>query len=85
MTMHKPLQHRNDVDRLRVSKKEDEDNSPALKIALIQRLEDYIQKYRGRLITVTRNSIDNRRINRTIITRKQKWEKNNCFDISSNK
>ena len=34
-----------------------------------------------RLITATRNNIDNR----TKITRIQKWKKNNCIDISSDK
>ena len=41
---------------------------------LIQRLEDYIKKYSGRLVTVTSNNTDNTSINRTKITRKQRWE-----------
>ena len=40
----------------------------------IQRLEDYIEKRGGKLITTTRNNTDNTRTNRTTITRKQKWE-----------
>ena len=40
----------------------------------IQRLEDYIEKRGGRLIAATRNIIDDMRINRPEITRKQKWE-----------
>ena len=48
--------------------------------------EDYIEKHREKLITATRNNIDNMRINRTKITRKEKWkEKNNCMYILSNK
>ena len=42
--------------------------------ASIQRLEGYIQKRGGRLITATRNKTDNTMTNWTIITRKQKWE-----------
>ena len=39
MTMHKALYSREDVDRLNVSKKE-EDNPPAFKITLIHRYND---------------------------------------------
>ena len=41
------------------------------------------KKYRGRLITATRNNINKTSINRIEITRKQKWE--NCWDISRKK
>ena len=41
---------------------------------LEQCLEDNIEKHGGRLITATRNNTDNTSINRTKITRKQKWE-----------
>ena len=34
----------------------------------------YIKKCRGRLITGNRRNMDNKRINRTKITRKQNWE-----------
>ena len=44
----------------------------------MQRLEDYIEKCRGRLITATRNNT-NTRISRTTITRKQKWEKKQLY------
>ena len=40
----------------------------------IQRLEDNIERYRGRRITVTRNNTDN-----TSINRKQKWEENQLY------
>ena len=66
--MHKALHPRDDVDR----QKEEED-LPVFKMALIQKLKDYIKKHKGRLITVTRNKIDNTSINRTKVTRKQKW------------
>ena len=41
--------------------------------ASIQRLEDYIQKHDGGLITAIRNDTDNTMDNRMTITRKQKW------------
>ena len=47
--------------------------------ASIQRLEDYIEKRGGRLITATRNDTDNMRISRTKITRKQKWEEKQLY------
>ena len=52
--------------------------------ASIQRLKDYIEKREERLITATRNNTNNTRTNRTKITRKQKWEKNNLMDVLSN-
>ena len=77
MTMHKALHPRDDVDRLYVSRKEGgrglasiEDNVDSS----IQRLEDYIQKHEGGLITATRHEIENTMNNRMIITREQKWE-----------
>ena len=39
--------------------------------ALIQRLEHYIEKRGGRLITATRNNSDNTKTNITTITRKK--------------
>ena len=74
--MHKALHPRDEIDRRNVSRKEGgrelactEDNVNAL----IQRLEDYIEKCRGRLITTTRNNNDDMRTSRSEITRKQKW------------
>ena len=43
--------------------------------ASIQRLEYNIEKRRHTLITATRNKTHYTRINRTEITRKQKWER----------
>ena len=54
MTMHKALHPRDDVDRLYVSRKEGGGGLASIENsidALIQRLEDYIQKYDGELIT----------------------------------
>ena len=73
MTMHKALQPRDDVDRLHVSRKEGGRGLASIEDsvdALIQQLEDYIQKQDGGLITAIRNDTDNR----MTITRKQKWE-----------
>ena len=73
MTMHNVLHPRDDVDRLYVSRKKGwrgfaniEDNVDAP----IQRLEDYIEKHEGGLITATRNNTDTTMDNKMIITRK---------------
>ena len=62
MTVHKALHPRDDVDRLYVPRKEGwwglasiEDSFDAL----IQRLEDYIEKHEGGLIIAIRNNTDN--------------------------
>ena len=75
--MHKALHPRDDLGRLYVSRKEGgrglasiEDNVNAS----IRRLEDYIEKHEGGLITTIRNDTDNTMDNRMTITRKQKWE-----------
>ena len=77
MTIRKALHPRDDVDRLYVSRKEGgrglasiEDNVDAS----IRRLENYIEKHEGGLITAIRNDTDNTMDNRMTITWKQKWE-----------
>ena len=73
--MHKALHPRDDVDRLYVPRKEGGRGLTSIEDSVdvsIQRLEDYIQKRGGRLITATRNNTDDTRTNRMIITRKQK-------------
>ena len=47
--------------------------------ALIQQLEDYIQKCGGRLIAATRNNTDDTRTSGATITRKQKWEEKQLY------
>ena len=69
MTMHKALHPRDDVDRLFVSRKEGGTGFISIDTS-IQRLEDYIEKYGGNMITATRNNTDNTSINTTKITRK---------------
>ena len=73
--MHKALHPRNDVDGLYVSKREvgrelasTEDNVDLS----IQRLEDYIEKCRERLITVTRKKSEDTRIKQNFNNRKTK-------------
>ena len=54
--------------------KKEEEYLPALKTALTHRLEDYLQKHDGGLITTIRNDNDNTMDNRMTITRKQNWK-----------
>ena len=80
--MHKALHLRDDVDRLYVSRKEGGRELASIEDsvdALIQRLEDYIEKYERGLITDIRNNTDNTIDDRMTTTRKQKWEKNNSM------
>ena len=75
--MYKALHHCDDVDRLYVSRKEGGRGLACIEDsvdALIQRIEDYIQKPDGGFITAIRNDPDNTMDNRFKITRKQKWE-----------
>ena len=75
--MQKALHRRDDVDRLYVSRKEGGRGLASTEdsvYASIQRLEDYIQKHDGGLITAIRKDNDNTMDNRMTITRKQKWD-----------
>ena len=77
MTMHKALHSRDDVDRLYVSRKEGGKGLACIEDSVdtsIQRLEDYIQKHDGGIITAIRNDTDNTMDNRMTIIRTQKWE-----------
>ena len=49
--------------------------------ALIRRLEDYIEKHEGGLITAIRSDTDNTMDNRMTITRKQKWERKQLYGV----
>ena len=83
--MHKVLQPRDDVIRLYVSRK-GESELATIEHSIgswIQRLEDCIEKRGGRLITSTRNNTDDMKIKRIKITRKQKWQENNCINVLS--
>ena len=78
MTMHKALHPKDDVDCTCQEK-----NEEALKIASMHRYNDYKttkKKHGGTLITATRNNTDNTSINKTKITRKQKWEEKQLYE-----
>ena len=74
MTMHKALHPRDDNDRLYVSKKVGGIGLASIEdsIEASIQLKDYIEKYKGGLITDIRNNTDNMMDNRMTITRKQK-------------
>ena len=60
--MHKALYSRDDVDRLYVSRKEGGRGLTSIEDSVdasIQRLEGYIEKHDGGLITAIRNNTDN--------------------------
>ena len=74
MTMHKALHHRDDIDRLYVSRKEGGRELASIEDSVdisIQRLEDYLEKHERGLITAIRNNTDSTIDNRMTITRKQ--------------
>ena len=48
--------------------------------ALIQRIEDYMEKFGGRLITATRNKTNDTMISRAILTRKQKSDERQHYE-----
>ena len=77
ITRHKALHPRDDVERLCVSRKEGRRGFASIEDSVdasIPRLEDYIQKHDGGLITAIRNDTDNTMDNRMTITKGKKWE-----------
>ena len=77
MTMHKTLHPRDNVDKVHVSKKEGSGGIASCENSVdasIQRLEHYIEKHEGGLITANRKDTDNTMAERMTINRKQKWE-----------
>ena len=81
--MHEALHPRDNVDRLYVSRKGERRGLASIEDSVdasIQRLEDYIQKHEGGLITATRKDTDNTIDNRITITRKQKWEGKQIYE-----
>ena len=89
MTMHKAQYPRDNVNRLYVSREKGgggggggggltsiQDGADIS----IQRLEDFIQKHRGRLTAVTRNKTENKNINRAKIPENKNGKQNNCVD-----
>ena len=81
MTMHKVLHPKDDVDRQNGSRKEGGIGLASIEdsvVTSIQRLEDYIGKHEGGLITAIRNNTDNTMDNKMKITRK-KWEEKQLY------
>ena len=73
MTIHKALHHRDDVDRLYVSRKEGGRRLASIEDSVdasTRRLENYIEKYERGLITAIKNDSDSTVTNRMTITRK---------------
>ena len=69
MTMHKTLHHRDEVERLYESRKKGGRG--------LASIED--ESVKKKLMTAIRNNTYNTKINRTKITRKQKWEENQHY------
>ena len=85
MTIHKALHPRDGFDRLYVSRKEEGRRLANIEDSVdtsIQRLEDYIEKRGGRLVTATRNNTNDTRTSRTTKTRKS-GKKNNYNNYNS--
>ena len=77
MTMHKALHPRDDVDRRYVYRKKGGSGLANIEDSVdasIQRLEDYIEKHDGGLITAISNDTNNTIDDRMTTTWKQKWE-----------
>ena len=86
LTTHNALHRSDDIGKLHVSRKEGERGhtiSEDSVDASIKRQDDVIKKRREKLITATRNNADNTSINRTKITRKQKWEEKQQYGHSN--
>ena len=82
MTMHKALNHKKDIDRLYVPRKEGGRGLAGIEDtvdASIQLLEDYIEKHERGQITAIQNDTDNTIDERMTTSRKQKWEKKQLY------
>ena len=82
MAINKALHPRDGVDKLYESRKEGARGLASIEDSVdasILRLEDYIEKLEGGLITATRNDTDNTKTKRLTITRKQKWEEKQLY------
>ena len=82
ITIHMALHPRDDVDRVYVSRKEEERGLASIGVSVdasIQRLEDYIEKHEGGQIAAIKNETDNTVTNRMAITRKRKWEEKQLY------
>ena len=80
MTMHKALHPRVDIYKLFASRKKGGRGLASIENSVdasIQRLEDYIEKHEGGLITAIKN--DNTMTNKMTITRNKKWEEKQLY------
>ena len=74
--------HRDDIDRLYVSRKEGGRGLAGIEDSVdtsIRWLEDYVKKNKEMLITATTSNSNNTRVKRTTLTRKQKWEEKQLY------
>ena len=81
MMMQNALHHSDDVDRPHVSRKKKEKWLARIQdsIDISKRLDDNIKNRGGRLINETGNNTNNASINKTKISRKQKWEEKQLY------
>ena len=82
MAMHVALHPWDNVDRLYVSRKEEGRGLSSIEGCVdtsIQRLEDYIGKHEGGLITAIRKETNYTKTNRMTINRKQKWQEKQFY------
>ena len=67
------------TDYMYQERREEEDSVEDSADALMQRLQDYIEKHEGELSTATGNDTDNVIANIMIITMKQKWKEKQLY------
>ena len=81
MAMNKDLHSRNDIAKLYVSREGGRGIASVKDIVdtSIRRLVDYIEKSKETFTIVTRNDTNSTMLNRTIISRKQKWEEKQLY------
>ena len=80
--MHKALRPKDDTERLYVSRKEGGRGFVSIEHRVgnsKRHLDDYIKKNKEGLITANKNNTNNTSMNRTTITRKQKWKEKQLY------
>ena len=77
--MQEALHPRDDMDRLNMSRKVGERGSASIEETPIRHLKDYIKKNKEGLIIATKNNTNDKRINRTTITRKEILEEKQLY------
>ena len=82
MKVHKALRQRDDIDKLHMYRKEGERGRVSFENSVdtsIRRFEYFIKKSKERIVSVTRNSRDYIKTNRTTIPSKQKLEEKQLY------